>query len=800
MSGQLGDLVVSLSADVARFREDMGKAVKVSQDSATQMATALEAVPALFGKIGVAAGWVTAALAGGALFKDTVNTTKEVAGEILKLSNKLGITAEDASVLRVALDDIFLSADDYTAASSRLEKQLVKNEQAFRDLGVETRQGPNKEFRSTMDIMADVNSRLMEFDKGINRNLEGIKIYGKGWDDARKTLKLTAEVLTDAKKRAEDLHLVFGADGLEQVRQYKLAMKDVGDVTESLKVTIGRELIPILTDLGVAFGETGTEAAGMFAEIVRSSMGSLQESKIRVEGFMLKMGALFNGGELGKNWWTKAGREEIKAEMDAIDQMTNFSLAKLDERMGRIVKARAPKPEKGEQTTGGTDKEGADREGQYVSTWNKLQDKIKEMNPALDEYQKSVQKVNDEYDTYIGEWPEHTKELEHNRTVMLSWVSASERAKQELRDWEESVKAAHDAEEYDLKLKNQVRDAWYSVADPAEQYRITLEKLDDELHQGAIDFETYNRKVNAAGRDMNAALAAPELTKIANQLNNINTSERFYLISAEEAAGKRIELLEKQRDAQQAVYDAIKGNEPAAVSARLQAQGQLDAINEKLLEQKKLLSDRTAMGGWINGLHEYADAATNWGAQVKNITSNAFKGMEDALTNFVTKGKLDFKSLADSIITDMVRISIQQSITGPLANAMSGGNIFSSVGSFFKSGGGSEFASLNANADMAGMLSGALAGGGPVTAGATYLVGEKGPELFTPGASGAITPNDALGGGQTNLTVNIVNQSGQQVKGRDGGTHLDGKGMIKTIILEALDTDYGFRQAVRGGV
>jgi hypothetical protein len=33
------------------------------------------------------------------------------------------------------------------------------------------------------------------------------------------------------------------------------------------------------------------------------------------------------------------------------------------------------------------------------------------------------------------------------------------------------------------------------------------------------------------------------------------------------------------------------------------------------------------------------------------------------------------------------------------------------------------------------------AAGGPVSGGQTVLVGERGPELFTPGASGAITPN-----------------------------------------------------------
>ncbi|HCS18466.1 MAG TPA: hypothetical protein DIW45_12540, partial [Erythrobacter sp.] len=42
---------------------------------------------------------------------------------------------------------------------------------------------------------------------------------------------------------------------------------------------------------------------------------------------------------------------------------------------------------------------------------------------------------------------------------------------------------------------------------------------------------------------------------------------------------------------------------------------------------------------------------------------------------------------------------------------------------------------------------GARAMGGPVSAGKTYLVGEKGPELFSPGSSGSIIPNHELGGG-----------------------------------------------------
>ena len=46
------------------------------------------------------------------------------------------------------------------------------------------------------------------------------------------------------------------------------------------------------------------------------------------------------------------------------------------------------------------------------------------------------------------------------------------------------------------------------------------------------------------------------------------------------------------------------------------------------------------------------------------------------------------------------------------------------------------------------------ANGGSVKGGNDYIVGERGPELFSPGVSGMITPNHMLGG-STNVVVNV---------------------------------------------
>lgn len=67
-------------------------------------------------------------------------------------------------------------------------------------------------------------------------------------------------------------------------------------------------------------------------------------------------------------------------------------------------------------------------------------------------------------------------------------------------------------------------------------------------------------------------------------------------------------------------------------------------------------------------------------------------------------------------------------------------------------GGLSEYDALT----LAG-ISGARAAGGPVMGGQSYLVGERGPELFTPSSSGNITANGAMGGATVNVTVTSAN-------------------------------------------
>ncbi|MGZ8287121.1 MAG: tail tape measure protein [Allosphingosinicella sp.] len=117
--------------------------------------------------------------------------------------------------------------------------------------------------------------------------------------------------------------------------------------------------------------------------------------------------------------------------------------------------------------------------------------------------------------------------------------------------------------------------------------------------------------------------------------------------------------------------------------------------------------------------------------------------LENALLRAVRTGKLGFDDLKSVALAAMAEIA-QAAIRAGLQAAAGGG-----------SGGGGTGGLLAAAAQMLGALLGApgRATGGPVAPGRPYLVGERGPELFVPTASGRVETGR---GGPRDIRMSIL--------------------------------------------
>ena len=233
-------------------------------------------------------------------------------------------------------------------------------------------------------------------------------------------------------------------------------------------------------------------------------------------------------------------------------------------------------------------------------------------------------------------------------------------------------------------------------------------------------------------KDMPAARKKNELARLAIQSETISRQLNF-----------DITAFQKQAIDSYPGYIAGIMSAASGYSAVLEYSKQLTVEQQK---QKELADGvaNTVGQGMTSAFDALIAGSENFGASLRNIASGVLK----------------------DIAMQLLRIFvINQAI-----NAIS--NLFGP-----KTPAGAGFGGFNVSSFSMDSLSSGLSGvtnfssvfkpkalGGSVSAGSSYMVGERGPELFTPKHGGSIIPNNALGGGSTNVVVN-VDASGSSVQG-----------------------------------
>ena len=127
-------------------------------------------------------------------------------------------------------------------------------------------------------------------------------------------------------------------------------------------------------------------------------------------------------------------------------------------------------------------------------------------------------------------------------------------------------------------------------------------------------------------------------------------------------------------------------------------------------------------------------------ASVGEAVANVFADTAtNAIIEFVETGEFNFREFANSILQELLRIIVRLLVVQALNAAVGGA-------------GGAVTQGI-----AAGAGAGARQTGGAVQRDRSFIVGERGPELFTPGASGFITPNRELMGKQQPQEPTVVN-------------------------------------------
>ena len=224
---------------------------------------------------------------------------------------------------------------------------------------------------------------------------------------------------------------------------------------------------------------------------------------------------------------------------------------------------------------------------------------------------------------------------------------------------------------------------------------------------------------------------------------------------------------DKMKEDRDAILEKIElGDKEALIQADIRA-----AVAEQGIEKQKQIEYAVRV---LHATRDQYDEVKRVREAYKAIGATIKNGIVDSLEAAIMKTK-SLGEIASNVFRMMASQLLKMGVNSALTGMFGGtgfGN-FLGLGSKITSKSGIEESVLNniyvdPLSDEFGQLypaEDALAAGGPVKGGSSYLVGEKGPELFVPGSSGNIIPNHAMGG--SNVVIN-VDASGSSVEGDAG--------------------------------
>jgi lambda family phage tail tape measure protein len=357
---------------------------------------------------------------------------------------------------------------------------------------------------------------------------------------------------------------------------------------------------------------------------------------------------------------------------------------------------------------------GAYKEGNALTVENlELQRKQIGLTAEQVEEQNTILKVTKDYQNAIKELQDRLKDLnkepEKNAELIRAVQAEIAKVTQEyeiqlpiVTELAGEIRKAQEAEEARLKAIQEQKEA-------QEEAARALAELQQEQARAAQITADYQEKMRRATEDARFELQKMNMDPLQTQVAEI-TRDLDRDLKDKIAEINELDITDADKQAQiqrlkQITADATKS--------------QTDLAKEIYTTQ------RSFSQGWKDAFNSYKDDATNAAKAAERIFNKVTSGMEDMIVNFAKTGKFEFKEFAASVLEDLLRLQVRQTIA----------NIFGMGG---------------AQGSFSNPFAGFFANGGMIPAGQFGVVGENGPEFVSGPA--AVTPMGGMGG---NVTYNI---------------------------------------------
>jgi hypothetical protein len=641
----LGAIEVQMLMDLARWQQDITNSGRMLDTGLQKMKSNISgALGGLLAGVSVAAfgGWIKGAI-------DAGDATKE-------FSQKTGVAAKDVAGLQLAFRQGGVDGDALTSSMGKLSKQMAEGNQAFKTLGISTR-NTDGSLRGVMDVLYDTADAFAGVEDGAAKSALAQEIFGKSGAALIPTLNEGSEGLREMAAMADKLGLTISDETAEAADKFNDTLDLLGQSSQGMARQVAAELLPTLNGMAGALLKNMTAGDGM--------------RKVS-EGLAAAMKILFTVGALGVEIFSTAGKTiaGVAAALVAVTRGEFGQAKQILEESGRDIA-------KGWGNTAQTVEDAWTGAGaKSVEQMAGMTAGLKKLTPATKEQEAASKKAADE---------------------LAKLTKAG-------KDYLDGINAQYGAMQQQISLGRELTDG-----------EKELVKLEEKLAQGKLVLTAAERQsVEMKLREIDASKEQKRqsdehlktLAAVAAHSSKWNDEQAKI---TDGMRGANVQLIE-QNDRLRLGEKAWEARERAVLlnqATDLEWQAANQGGNFQLEEQARLLRERAQLLGDGTALKEAKATADEW----KRTTDSIRSGLADALMRGFESGQGFATSFADFLKNTFKTLVLKPMVDAMVADISGGlGSAMGGIGNFLGTPGastGSDAADMKANNGGVGAGAGA---------------------------------------------------------------------------------------------
>lgn len=809
MAGGLGSLVLEIGANVAKFTEDMGRVSAIAEASGRRMEAAFNlAKRAIQGIVIEESGRRTFEY-----LKEAIDKSIESSAGLVQLSERTGATVENLSALSAVAKLSGTDTEELATGLQKLAKSMVdaesggtKTSAAFQAIGINVKSlaGLNPD-----QVFLKIAQQLATFADGTGKTVVATELLGKSGARLLPTLKDLGD--------AGQYNATTSRAQAEAAEAYEKDLKRLQLAGDALWRTISAQLVPVFDAFAKALIDTTTNANGLKGQVdslaadgsitnwaesgakalafiidafdgiaraaliagkaIGASAAAVEESGPQFEkafdAFMQGKGipgaiaAFASGTEKDFKSATDVFRQ-FAADVDSVLGKETFrsKLAKQIEASHRAMAEEAAKrpPVPTTGLDGASDKRDVVAKAQYEASLKALQDFISAENQQFSARESALKGLYDDDKISITSYFTQRQDLLNAHEVEIrnayeDEIAAAQKYLNGIKNVNEEIakaeRAAVSSKIAELRTKEQIatsdaqqksiantRDqinATDAYSDSIIRLNITLAQMQGNLAEAdRLEEELYKKQLlRQVGRGGNA----PGDVDLANKAvaakvaqDEVNEAQKSLSIIEQHYSNVEARIALEQRTGATTELQGLKalGGARQAEIAKLE---KILVTYKELAIANPLNADAAAnVENLTLKIDQLKAAADPLAEKFNNLLENTFVTEFDKVIHGTESVSDAFRNMAISIVDELLKIELQQ-----IAIAAFGGST-GGVG----------------GAVAAAFAGGTKASGGNVMPGSSYLVGEKGPEMFSPHSAGSIMSNQQMAP-QITVSPQIIN-------------------------------------------